>query len=203
MEQIIIFTRCPEPGQTKTRLIPALGARGAAEMHRRLTEHTIRQVDAFCERRPGIRLEIHFTGGSREQVRNWLPARPLTEQTGGDLGTRLSRAFADAFARGQRRVVAIGSDCPGLSPGILGGAFAQLEDHDLTLGPAADGGYYLIGLRRHTADLFAGINWGTATVLLETMKRAAAGSFSISLLEVLHDVDRPEDLVHLGNYSCP
>jgi uncharacterized protein len=202
-EQIIVFTRCPVPGQVKTRLIPALGAKGAAELHRRLTEHTIRQGGAFRQQRPEVGLEIRFTGGSREQLQRWLPAGRPAEQAEGDLGARLSLAFADAFARGLRRVVAVGSDCPALSPPILAETFARLHDHDLILGPAADGGYYLIGLRLVAAELFTDIPWGTSAVLAETLKRAAAGFISVSLLEALADVDRPEDLAHLGDYSHP
>jgi uncharacterized protein len=199
-EQIIVFTRCPIPGKVKTRLIPALGARGAAELHRHLTEYTIRQVTNFRRQRPEVGLEIRFTGGSREQFQSWLPAGKPAEQAEGDLGARLSRAFADAFSRGLRRVIAVGSDCPALSPAILAEALARLHDHDLILGPAADGGYYLIGLRLAPAGLFTDIPWGTAAVLAETLKRAAVSAFSVSLLETLADVDRPEDLVHLSDY---
>jgi uncharacterized protein len=200
-EQIIVFTRWPVPGRVKTRLIPALGIQGAAELHRRLTEHTVRQVAHFRQQRPEVGLEIRFTGGSREQLQNWLPAGQPAEQAEGDLGTRLSRAFADAFGRGLRRVVAVGSDCPDLSPSILAEAFARLHDHDLILGPAVDGGYYLIGLRQDAAEIFNEIPWGTAAVFEETLKRAAARAFSISLLETLVDVDRPEDLAHFGDYT--
>jgi uncharacterized protein len=199
-EQIIIFTRCPEPGRVKTRLIPALGSRGAAELHRRLTERTIAQVHLVRQQRQ-VRVEIRYTGGSEAQIRSWLPGENLAAQTEGDLGARLCQAFADGFASGVQRLVAIGADCPTLSPAILTAAFEQLLTRDLVLGPARDGGYYLLGLSRPAPALFASINWGTGAVLAETVASAAAAGLSISFLEPLADVDRPEDLAHLGDHS--
>jgi uncharacterized protein len=200
-EQIIVFTRWPTPGRVKTRLIPALGDRGAAELHRCLAEHTINQVNIFQRQKP-VGLEIQYTGCSREQVRSWLPIGRHTVQTDGDLGARFALAFANGFARGLARIIAIGTDCPRLSPAILTEAFEGLHSHELVLGPAMDGGYYLLGLSRPAPELFSNIPWGTETVLAETIKRAVTAAFSTILLEPLADVDRPEDLAHLGDHPC-
>lgn len=201
-EQIILFTRYPAPGRAKTRLVPALGARGAAALHRRLTEQTVACIRDLQRKRP-VRLEIRYTGGRRVLFQKWLPDADLAPQGPGGLGERLARSFAEAFGRGSRRVVAVGADCPALSAAILARAFEQLRGRDLVLGPAADGGYYLLGLSREAPSLFGGIPWGTATVLAATLARVREGAFSFSLLEPLADVDCLEDLAHLNHYPHP
>ncbi|NJN85445.1 MAG: DUF2064 domain-containing protein [Leptolyngbyaceae cyanobacterium SL_7_1] len=189
---LIVFTRYPEPGKTKTRLIPALGADGAAIVQRRMTEHTITQVTAID---PLPRLEIRYSGGSQPLMEQWLGANLTYKSQGdGDLGDRLKRAFDAAFEQGARRVIAIGIDCPDLDTARLQSAFQLLHQHDVVLGPAVDGGYYLIGLRQFVADLFGGISWGTERVLQQTVAVAEQLQRSIAYLDPLADVDRPEDL---------
>jgi hypothetical protein len=106
----------------------------------------------------------------------------------------MNRAFQESFRAGMAKVVIVGTDCPGLSEGHAQMAFRALEDNDLVLGPANDGGYYLIGLRRPAAELFGGIPWGTEKVLAQTLKAAQTLALKTFLLEALSDVDRPEDL---------
>jgi rSAM/selenodomain-associated transferase 1 len=201
-EKIMLFTRYPAPGQAKTRLMPALGARGAAALQRRLTEQTVARIRTLQSRRP-VRFEIRYTGGNRKLFRKWLHGEDLISQGENGLGDRLRRAFAAAFAQGYRRVVAIGADCPSLSPEVLTGAFEELRHRDLVLGPAEDGGYYLLGLSRRAPALFVDIPWGTSSVLAVTAARAEANALSVSLLEPLADVDRPEDLIHLDYHPRP
>ncbi len=197
--RLIVFTRYPRPGEAKTRLIPALGEQGAADLQRRMTEHTMRGV-APLTTSAQIGVEVRYAGGSGAEMREWLgPASAYHPQGGGDLGERMQRAFQDSFAAGDERVVVIGSDCPGLRTEHLREGFAALARADLVLGPAGDGGYYLIGLRRSCGEralpaLFSGIRWGSAEVLPETLAIAAAAGLSIDLLDILDDVDRPEDL---------
>ncbi|MDA8164197.1 MAG: TIGR04282 family arsenosugar biosynthesis glycosyltransferase [Desulfobacteraceae bacterium] len=195
-EQILLFTRYPAPGQVKTRLVPVLGPHGAAALQRRLTERTLARIRALQQRRP-VGLEVRATGGSRERFAKWLGSAKIVPQGRGGLGARLRRAFEAAFGRGAKRAVAVGADCPALSPEVLARAFEELHRKDVVLGPAMDGGYYLVGLSRPAPALFAAIPWGTSGVLAATLARAAAGSLSVSLLEPLADVDRPEDLPHL------
>jgi rSAM/selenodomain-associated transferase 2 len=109
----------------------------------------------------------------------------------------MSRAFARSFDDGARRAVIIGTDCPGITPEIIEGAFDSLEGSDFAVGPASDGGYYLIGLSRHIHELFEGIPWGTSRVFDETMRVSERLGLSNSRLEILADVDRPEDLGEL------
>jgi rSAM/selenodomain-associated transferase 1 len=115
----------------------------------------------------------------------------------GDLGSRMALAFANAFNEGSKIVVIIGTDCPSLKPKLMGDAFQVLSQNDLVLGPAQDGGYYLIGLRRFIPELFTGINWGTSEVLQQTVTIAKQLDLAIAYLPTLADVDRPEDLSDL------
>jgi uncharacterized protein len=190
---LIIFTRYPIPGEAKTRLIPALGAAGAAQLQRRMTRQTI----ATAQQTPHP-IQIQFCGGTIDELRSWLGDKLGYEaQTTGDLGDRMAAAFDQGFAAGHDRVVTIGTDCPGIDRTILDQAFTALESHDLVLGPAADGGYYLIGLRRAIPELFQSIAWSTATVRTKTLEIATALNLSYALLPELSDIDRPEDLIHL------
>jgi uncharacterized protein len=193
-ERLIVFTRYPQAGKTKTRLIPALGSQGAARLQRQMTERTLAHAQWLQEQRP-VTIEVCFAGGTHDRMRRWLGSgltyRP---QGAGTLGDRLQQAVETAFAQGSERVTIIGSDCPGLDVPLFAKAFDALTDHDLVLGPASDGGYYLIGLRRSIPALFENIDWGTERVWQQTMKTARSLELSIAELPVLNDVDRPEDL---------
>lgn len=188
----MLFTRYPEVGNTKTRLIPYLGARRAAELQRWMTTSMAQEMTAL---HPDIDRQIHFSGGGLPQMQTWL-GRQFTylPQLVGNLGNRLHQAFARNFQAGMAAVVAIGADCPELSIRHFEQAFGHLKSHDVVLGPAADGGYYLIGLRCPQARLFENIPWGTGEVFERTVAIATHLNLSIATLEELRDVDRPEDL---------
>jgi len=192
---IIIFTRFPEPGLTKTRLIPLLGPEGACRLHRELTEKIVDQVQQLIKNYP-LMMEIHFSGGSREQMAGWLGRDfEYVIQEEGDLGARMRLAFRKGFRQGWKRVVLIGSDLPDLTPAIIRESFERLTNHDLVLGPARDGGYYLIGLKANRPELFGNpIIWGTKEVLEKTLITADQLGLRTALLARLRDVDRPEDL---------
>jgi len=193
---LILFSRYPQAGNTKTRLIPYLGPVNAANLQRRMTEHMAQQMRSL----PGtIDLEVQFSGGRLGQMRGWLGHDfGYQPQVAGDLGTKLHRAFVDQFRMGKTRVVIIGSDCPEITTAHLKSAFRQLRTHDLVLGPAADGGYYLIGLSQPQPRLFQNIPWGTEDVFEQTCNVAAQLKLSLGTLEQLHDIDRPEDLPRLS-----
>lgn len=193
-EQLHVYTRYPEPGKTKTRLIPALGEKGAARLSRRMTQHALATVERFAEKRTMEVFVLH-EGGSDEQMKRWLETRwNLRPQQGDGLGERLIHSFDQAFGEGADSVVTIGTDCPELSTGILVSAFDALVDSDLVIGPARDGGYYLIGLRRPAPKLFQGISWGTADVLGQTFNRVKKLGLRMAVLPSRSDVDRVEDL---------
>jgi len=194
IDRLIIFTRYPETGKAKTRLIPALGAEGAAALHRRMADHTLVQVQALQFQHP-LCVEVRFAGGDRDLMQRWLGTDLMyTVQGEGDVGDRMGRSFQSAFDASVDRAVIIGTDCPDLNATLLDQAFRELQQHDLVLGPASDGGYYLIGLRRLIPQLFIGMEWSTATVLERTLEIAAELNLSVALLPVLSDVDYPADL---------
>ena len=194
LSRLIVFTRFPDPGGSKTRLIPALGAAGAAELHRQMVEHTLRWAKELRDRLP-LSIEIRYTGRPLEPFRRWLgPNFLYSDQGDGDLGQRMLRSMQDAFRMKVKKVLLIGTDCPDLSANLAEGALILLNSSDLVLGPADDGGYYLIGLRRVIPQLFQEIPWGTEGVLRKTRQIAQAAKLSYSLLPSLPDVDRPEDL---------
>jgi rSAM/selenodomain-associated transferase 2/rSAM/selenodomain-associated transferase 1 len=193
-KRLILFARSPKPGRVKTRLIPALGAEGAAALHRRLVLRTLRTTNTACQNAE-VELEVRFAGGSEDQMRHWLGISGMCRpQSEGDLGQRMAGAFEDSFRGGARSTVIIGSDCPGLTPGLLAAAFDRLSESPATFGPANDGGYYLIGLNRMVPELFRGIAWGTETVLADSLRALAKAGLKPALLDTLDDLDRPEDL---------
>ena len=201
--RLILFTRYPEPGRTKTRLIPALGAQGAAALQQRMSEAMVARMRRFAAAYP-VTPEIRYAGGNQRAMEAWLSSFiPSLPQGEGDLGERMRRAFARAFAQGARQVVVIGADCPGLTPALFAQAFGALERKDLVLGPAMDGGYYLIGLSQPAPALFSQIPWGSGEVLAATLKRAQSLNLSTHTLEPLADVDRPEDLRHFHHNPDP
>jgi rSAM/selenodomain-associated transferase 1 len=193
--RLIIFTRYPEAGKAKTRLISALGAEGAAELHREMAEHTVaqaRKLQSYCS----AIIEVRFSEGDSIRMQEWLGDDLFYQSQGaGDLGDRLIHAAQFAFNHHSTSIVIIGTDCPELDAVILQKAFDELREHDLVLGPANDGGYYLIGLRRFIPEPFQGIAWSTSQVLQQTVEIATQLRLAIAYLPLLSDVDYPQDLV--------
>jgi rSAM/selenodomain-associated transferase 1 len=200
-EQVLVFTRYPQPGSTKTRLAKVLGNRGAAALQKKLTEKTLARVRQFLQKNRAA-AAVYHEGGSREEMLQWLgPDLDYLAQPDGDLGQRLTGAFREAFGQGYFRVVIIGADCPDLLASHIEEAFSILRSQDLVIGPATDGGYYLIGLSRPEPALFAAIPWGAGNVLEKTLEIAEQKGLSLAQLETLSDVDRPEDLQHLDYHT--
>jgi rSAM/selenodomain-associated transferase 2/rSAM/selenodomain-associated transferase 1 len=192
-DRLIIFGRYPAPGKTKTRLIPALGPFGSADLQRRLTEVTVHAAQHLAARRRTV-IECCFEGGTRQRIRRWLGPVPMVSfQEAGDLGRRMRSAMFNALKAGARRVVLLGTDVPGLNVQILEDAFAALGKHDVVLGPSTDGGYWLLGLKR-PVDLFQNIDWSTPRVLEQTLAQTRRLGLTVRLLDPLMDVDTPEDL---------
>ena len=198
-KRLVIFTRYPGPGSTKTRMIPELGAEGAADLQRRMTNHLVSKVKTLIKQR-SLPVEIRFEGGNERLMRQWLGASITYRHQGqGDIGRRMERALADGFQDGYTSIVIIGSDIPDISSAIIHQAFEELEKNNLVLGPAGDGGYYLIGMQKAEEvkaypELFRAISWGTNKVLSQTMAAADQLGIGYALLNTLRDVDRPEDL---------
>jgi rSAM/selenodomain-associated transferase 1 len=179
--------------------MPVLGAEGAAKLQRQMTEHTLEQVKWVAANQL-LSIEIWFAGSGdestdRQLMQDWLGEQwRYCAQSGEDLGQRLIQAIASAFEAGMQRVVTIGTDCPELDAACIQQAFEQLQQYDVVLGPATDGGYYLIGLRQFTPELFQQIAWSSEIVLQQTVKLAEALGLTIAFLDPLTDIDRPEDL---------
>lgn len=181
--RVVLFTRFPTPGQAKTRLIPALGEKGAAALHRRLTERTVAAVQAS-----GLRLEIRSTGASTNAFEAWLATNSIVDQGEGDLGARL------AMAGPPYPTIFIGSDAPDISAPLLRDAADALAHSPAVIGPAKDGGYWLLGLACEVPGVFDDIDWGTCAVFAQTRARLTACGIDPVLLPELQDCDRPEDL---------
>jgi|TARA_B100000315_G_scaffold251426_1_gene286216 hypothetical protein len=195
--RILLFCRAPLAGKVKTRLIPTLGSEAAGRLYTRLLRHVLQiVVDArLCA------LEIWVTpDGKHPFFSEWieLDGVDLFTQSGSDLGMRMYNAAMDAGKRAES-VVLIGSDCPVMSAAYLESALTKLHSgYDAVLGPAEDGGYVLLGLRRCHVSLFEQISWGEETVCTETCRRLNSLQWRWSLLGKKWDVDRPEDLARLA-----
>ena len=201
-ESLILFAKPPIAGRVKTRLAQNLGREGAARLYACFLRDAAGTAHALMEARPGVGLVCEWVlehGESLDEfpLTDWLPGAFLHRtQTGADLGARMAAALGRCLAFG-RRAVLIGTDFPDLPHEVLGDAFEKLERGDepkITLGPAADGGYYLIGMNRFLPEIFTGIPWSTGEVLSRTMERADALGVGTALLPEWRDVDEADDL---------
>ena len=182
--RLVLFARFPVPGQCKTRLIPALGPAGAAKLHRFLTERTVTVLQSS-----GAPVTVAYTGSDHPAFAEWLgPDVGLTAQVEGDLTDRLLACLDPC------PVIFFGADTPGLATHHVKTAIDGLSSHEVVIGPAEDGGYYLIGMRETLPDLLTDMPWSTDQVLPETLSRLARRGVRPLLLETLADCDRPEDL---------
>lgn len=194
---LAVFVRAPVAGRVKTRLAAEVGVHQAAEIYRGLG----RRVVAACISRKYETVVWFAPAGARQVVRRWLDGLGVAgcrAQVSGALGLRLAAAFRRHFQEGASRVIAIGSDCPGVGTGIVSQALAALDGHDLVVGPAHDGGYYLIGLRAPVPQLFHDIAWSTRVVLDQTEARARQLGLRAAHLPTLRDVDTASDARALG-----
>jgi len=194
-EQLLLLCRWPAIGHAKTRLIPHLGPAGAADLSRRLTEHTVDVARRWRAAGPGRCVRVVGTGESPARFAAWLgPDLAPLPQANGDLGERMQGALEHALADGATTAVIVGIDCPTSDASNLARAFRYLADSDLVLGPATDGGYYLLGLRAIHPELFADVPWGTDAVFACTRAVAADLGLKTALLPVLDDVDEANDV---------
>lgn len=190
--RILIFAKAPQPGFAKTRLIPTLGAGGAADLAQRLLMHTLNEALAAQVGR----VELCVTPSATAAAWRALDVSDVvqwSDQGSGDLGERLARATGRVIAGGESALV-IGTDCPDLTAPRLQQAANALRHSDATLVPTADGGYALLGLNRFHASLFTGIGWSTATVAFETLCHLGKLGWTVQSEPMLHDIDEPADL---------
>jgi rSAM/selenodomain-associated transferase 1 len=194
-----MLARWPAPGRCKSRLVPGVGRARAAAIQARLTQHGLA---AAAEARraltgSGLQVVLAASGLGPRAAARWgrlLGVDRVVAQGSGSLGLRLQRQLLRGCREGAAAVVLIGSDLPALAAEDLVEAFQVLEHRALVLGPAGDGGYWLIGRRRATPQLFTGIDWGSDRVLAQTLQLAGQAGLEAALLAERHDLDRPADL---------
>lgn len=184
---IIVFVRNPELGRVKTRLAKSIGDQAALETYKILSKHTskiISEIDSD---------QLIFYSDKIQDNDVWTATNCKKQiQTKGDLGQKMLAAFQYGFSLGYQKILIIGSDLYSLRPKHIESAFEQLENYDLVIGPALDGGYYLLGLNFIISKIFKQKQWSTSSVLKETLSDLK--EFNVNLLEPLNDIDTYEDL---------
>ncbi|MBC6607831.1 TIGR04282 family arsenosugar biosynthesis glycosyltransferase [Hymenobacter sp. BT188] len=191
---MLIFARLPELGQVKTRLARSIGDDAALAVYRELLARTRAAADGFGGQKTVWLTQSTSLPLTPEAVAAQWPEYNWQPQPPGDLGGKMQLAFTQAFTACAASVVIIGTDCPGLSTTLLSQAFELLATHDVVVGPAADGGYYLLGMNALHQDLFQNKAWSTASVLTDTLADVARLGLQVARLPTLHDVDTADDL---------
>jgi rSAM/selenodomain-associated transferase 1 len=189
-DALAVIAKEPVAGLAKTRLVPALGTAGATRAATAMLADTLAAVRAS-----GAEPWLCFTpAAARERLGRLAPGFGLLAQAAGDLGDRLAACLAELLAAGADRVAIVGADTPHVPQASYRQAFALLDEADVVLGPALDGGYYLVAAKAARPELFVGVPMGTEMVLAETLARAASDRLVVALLPPLRDLDRVEDL---------
>ena len=192
---IIIFYRNPVKGTVKTRLAAGIGDEAALAVYKQLSEMTMKAVRPVASKK-NVYYDQHITHDDIWSEGDF----EKTVQVGFDLGERMAAAFRHGFEQGCERILIIGTDCPDLKTNMLEDAFNQLDTYDAVIGPALDGGYYLLGLKRFISEVFQDMVWGSDQVFQQTMIRLKHLGQSVGLLEPLRDIDRPEDIDQWGGF---
>ena len=199
MTRIVIFAKAPQPGSVKTRLIPALGAEGAATLARRLLAYTLHQALAADVGDVELCMSPDPDDPAWQGVS--IPnAVVLTAQGEGDLGARMARVaqrVTQNTARADTSLILIGTDCPALTAALLQQSAQQLKRHDAVMMPAHDGGYVLLGLKSPCPELFEHMPWSTSVVAAHTLQRSTRLNLHVWQGPTLHDIDEPADLQHV------
>ncbi len=189
---LIIFAKYPREGEVKTRLAATLGFKKATEFSRVCAEHVFSELRAV----KSCTAHIFYGGESDgENMKKWCGGGfEYTAQYGGDLGARMENAFKKVFKNGAKKVVIIGTDAPDISAEIIEDAFKKLDESDVVIGPAFDGGYYLLGMKKIYGELFKNVAWSTDSVFKSTMEIAQQNNLSVAVLKTLQDIDTEDDL---------
>lgn len=188
---LLIFVKNLIYGQVKTRLAAAVGNDKALNIYQQLLQHT----NNICKNIHANKI-VFYSDFIEEDIWKTKEFKKKIQQ-GNDLGERMKNAFIKAFESGFEKVIIVGTDCPQINESILENAFAKLDSFDVVLGPANDGGYYLLGMKKLQPFLFENIKWSTGSVLKETISRCEKNDLSYFLLPELIDIDEEKDLVHL------
>ena len=191
---IIVFTRFPVEGKVKTRLAKNMGNKFAVSFFRACAEHTFKELLKVEEM--GSDLFLFCSEENEiEQVMKWVGNNfNYYSQQGADLGLKMYNAFDTVFKRGYKNVIIIGTDAPDVSMNIIQSAISVLDNYSVVIGPANDGGYYLLGFKSKLIDLFSGIEWSTNSVFDNTIKKLNNSKVNYFVLDELTDIDTLEDL---------
>jgi uncharacterized protein len=187
---LVIFVKNLVYGKVKTRLAATLGVERAYEIYEALISHTM----SVTQNIPADK--IVYYSDKVEDKDTWDHRFNKTIQHGRDLGERMMNALMDGFEKGYKNVIIIGSDCPSLNEYIINDAFDRLEGNDVVIGPAFDGGYYLVGMKTIHPQLFENMEWSTPGVFEVTSARCKSLNLVYAVLPCLHDIDDEKDLVH-------
>lgn len=193
-EALLIFARNPEPGKVKTRLAATVGNDLAYSIYTKLLSHTVQVTQSLPFHK------IVFYSGKVENDDIWNESYNKQLQVDGDLGDRMYHAFDVAFQNKYDKVVIIGTDLPELDEATISEAFIKLDIHDIVIGPAMDGGYYLIGMKKLIKPLFQGIRWSTDTVFNDTITEVEKLQLSYYSLKPLRDIDEEKDLPYFKQF---
>ena len=190
--RIVILAKAPLPGLAKTRLVPALGENGAADLAVRMLIHSVSEAvksgigSIELSVSPAVEASVWHDAEIPESVK-------LTEQIKGDLGQRMEHIARRVISNGES-ILMIGTDCPQITADVLIDAALALDTHDCCIIPVSDGGYALLGLNRHLPELFSDIPWSTGDVAFLTIQRIRQAGLSLAELPMLHDIDVADDL---------
>lgn len=199
-EALVLMAKAPREGEVKTRLLGALGSDDVRRLYVAFLNDTFALMEDLREEREGLTLALCYTPEGEEEAFEEVEREGslMIPQRGENLGERLTNCFADLFALGFESVVVIGADSPTLPGEYVFDAFECFEsDDDVVVGPAEDGGYYLVGMRKIHVRIFEDIPWGAAGVMEATMDRAREAELNLVLLPEWRDVDAPEDFERL------
>ncbi|MCG6167499.1 TIGR04282 family arsenosugar biosynthesis glycosyltransferase [Leptospira sanjuanensis] len=188
-ETLILFLKNPRIGQVKTRLAAGLGNEAALNVYEQLVEITQKQVAGL-----DLPVRLYFDSIPEFVSGKWGNQVSAHLQSGEDLGFRMSHAFSETFSQGAQKAVIIGSDCPDLETKHIREAFSALDQSDVVVGPALDGGYYLLGLKSYLPEIFREVPWSTDRVFAGTLEKLQLLRKNVWILPKLGDVDEPEDL---------
>jgi uncharacterized protein len=193
---LLIFAKNLIHGEVKTRLASTVGHDKAMTVYEQLIAHTIETTKHLPVDKTVFyskRIELEDAWDNKIYEKNI--------QTGNDLGDKMKNAFATVFGNRNKKLVIIGTDCPDLNASVIMNAYVYLEDHDIVIGPASDGGYYLLGMKKLHPRLFEKIDWSTGKVLAQTLQICESSNLSTFLLPELSDIDDENDLKKYMNRS--
>ena len=194
MNSVIVFARYPEAGKVKTRLSKTMGTEFAAGFYRQMAEN----IFNICVALPRSINDLHlyyYNENDTERIKNWVPPEfSLHLQEGADLGEKMKNAFDLMFKNRYKKVIIIGTDCPGINRNIILKSFTKLSQYNVVTGPSNDGGYYLLGMNKFYPFLFDGIEWSSNQVLKRTIEIITQNKLKYFMLPRLIDIDTEEDL---------